>query len=619
MKHTKIFAALLAAALVPSVLAACTKVSTQPDGSSQTASTQSLDTPASSGTEGIDSPDDAGDFDLSFSARDLKTDFDEASTVKITLNGDSASISGNGASVSGGTVTISSEGIYLVSGSLSNGQLLVDAAETDKIQIVLNGTDIHCDTNAAIYIKQADKVFLTLVQGSKNTLSDGGEYTTEENGDNVDGVIFSKEDLTINGSGSLIITASYRHGIVSKDDLAVTGGNITVTANGQGLSGKDCVKIKAGTFRLTTQGDGIQSDNTEDAARGFIYICGGVFEINAQTDAVQAETLLRVDGGTITATTGGGSLNASTKQNGDPNGAWGAWGNSNGSASGSDTPSAKGLKAGTQLVLNGGTFTADCSDDSIHCNGSVAITDGKYNLSSGDDGIHADSTLVISGGTVNIQKSYEGLEGNSVDISGGTIDLSASDDGINAAGGNDSSSMGGRPGQNSFSSDGSVYVRISGGKLTIDASGDGIDSNGNLYIEGGEIYVNGPTSSGDGALDYDGEGVISGGTFAAAGSGSMAMGFSNSSSQCSLLYNLSSTVSAGSEATLVNSSGDTVMAFTPQKDYQSVVISCAALKQGETYTLTCGNQVNEVTLDSVATSNGGSMGGGPGGNMQTPF
>ena len=567
MKQIKIYAALLAAALIPAVLTACTKESSEPAVSSGISSGQGAEASEASGTEGIASPAGAGDFDLSFTARDLKTDYDEASAVKITLSGTTASVSGGGASVTGGTVTISSEGTYLVSGSLSNGQLLVDAAKTDKIQLVLDGADIHCDSNAAIYIKQADKVFLTLAKGSENTLSDGKEYTLEENGDNVDGVIFSKDGLTINGSGRLNVTASYKHGIVSKDGLAITGGEITVTANGQGLSGKDCVKIKDGTIKLTTQGDAIQSDNTEDAARGFIYIRGGTFEINAQADALQAETLLRVDGGKITAQTGGGSQNASTNQNVDANGAWGAWG------SGSSTS---------------------------------------------DDGVHADSALVISGGTIHIEKSYEGLEGLSIDISGGTIGLTASDDGINAAGGSDSSSLGGRPGQNSFSGDSSSYIRITGGKLTIDASGDGIDSNGSLTIEGGEIYVNGPTSGGDGALDYDGEGAISGGTIIAVGSSGMAQGFSDSSGQCSLLYNLSAAASAGSAVTLKDSSGKTLVSYTPQKDYQSVVISCNALRQGETYTLTCGGEMNEITLDSVFTSNGG-MGGGPGGNMQSPF
>lgn len=617
MKQIKIYAALLAAALIPAVLTACTKESSEPAVSSGISSGQGAEASEASGTEGIASPAGAGDFDLSFTARDLKTDYDEASAVKITLSGTTASVSGGGASVTGGTVTISSEGTYLVSGSLSNGQLLVDAAKTDKIQLVLDGADIHCDSNAAIYIKQADKVFLTLAQGSENTLSDGKEYTLEENGDNVDGVIFSKGGLTINGSGRLNVTASYKHGIVSKDGLAITGGKITVTANGQGLSGKDCVKIKDGTIKLTTQGDAIQSNNTEDAARGFIYIRGGTFEINAQADALQAETLLRVDGGKITAQTGGGSQNASTNQNGDANGAWGAWWSGN-STSDDGTPSTKGLKAGAQLVLNGGSFTIDSSDDSIHCNGSVTITDGEYTLTSGDDGVHADSALVISGGTIHIEKSYEGLEGLSIDISGGTIGLTASDDGINAAGGSDSSSLGGRPGQNSFSGDSGSYIRITGGKLTIDASGDGIDSNGSLTIEGGEIYVNGPTSGGDGALDYDGEGTISGGTIIAVGSSGMAQGFSDSSGQCSLLYNLSAAVSAGSAVTLKDSSGKTLVSYTPQKDYQSVVISCNALRQGETYTLTCGGEMNEITLDSVFTSNGG-MGGGPGGNMQSPF
>lgn len=612
----KALACLLAFSIIAVLLASCSKTDAEDTAGSSavSAGNSSVQPAALSDTE---QPEGSDGFDLVFTSRDQDQSYDEASATKLALSGDTAAVSGKGASVSDSVITISSEGVYLVTGTLSDGQIIVNAAKTDKIQIVLKDANIHCKTNASIYIKQADKVFLTLADGSENTLTDAQEYTLEQNGDNVDGVIFSKADLTVNGSGSLTITAKYRHGIVSKDDLVVTGGTIAITANGQGLSGRDCVKIMNGTFAITSQGDAIQSDNTEDSSRGFIYICGGSLRINAQADAIQAETLLRIDGGTFDLTTGGGSVNASTDKNGDIRDGWGQWVGTDTSADDTQTKSAKGLKATKQLIINGGTVQIDSSDDSVHCNGDVTILGGALKLTTGDDGVHADSALKISSGTITITKSYEGLEGSSIEISGGTVDLAASDDGINAAGGNDSSSVDGRPGQNSFSADGSVFIKISGGAITIDASGDGIDSNGSLSIEGGKIYVNGPTSGGDGALDYDGEGTISGGEMIAVGSSGMAQGFSNSSKQCSLLFTFSSTVSAGCEVVLKDADGGTVASYTPQKDYQSVVISSGRLEQGKTYTLSAGGQTAEITLDSVAYSNGGGIGGGPGG-MQRP-
>ena len=582
------------------------------DSSGTEGSTVSGSTTAAAGTAVS-----AADIDLEFTARDLEVGYEESTAVKITLNGSGASVTGSGASAADGAVTITAAGTYVVSGTLDDGQLIVNAGENDKVQIVLNGASIHCEDHAAIYVRQADKVFLTLAEGTENALSDGTDYVlSADEESNVDGVIFSKADLTINGGGSLTVAASYKHGIVSKDDLVITGGTIIVTANGQGLNGKDCVKIRDGVFTLNTQSDGIQSDNTEDTARGYIYIAGGQFDITAETDGLQAETVLRIDGGTFCLTTGEGSDNASTDAGGNDRPGWGNWGGfggqDNSSSAATDTASAKGLKAGSELVINGGTFTVDSSDDSIHCNGDATIAGGVLSLSSGDDGVHADDALLVSGGTIHITKSYEGLEGANITVSGGEISLVASDDGLNAAGGNDGSSQGGRPGQNSFTAGSSYFIKISGGTLRINAGGDGIDSNGTLAVEGGETYVSGPTDSGNGALDYETEATISGGIFVAVGSTGMAEGFSSSSTQCSLLYNLSSSVQSGGDVILTDADGNTLVSFTPEKTYQSVVVSAPGMAEGDTVTLKTGTQSNIVTLTSIVTSNGGGMGGGMG-------
>lgn len=551
------------------------------------------------------------DTDDMFTDRDKEIGYDESACTAIRLTGSSATCDNASVTVKGSTVTITGEGEYLVTGSLTNGSLVVNAAQTDKVRLILGGVTMNCDTSAALYVKQADKVFVTLAKDSVNTLSNKQDFISIDD-NNIDAVLFSKEDLTINGLGSLTIQAAYGHGIVSKDDLVITGGVYTITAARHGLQGKDSIRVADGTFAITSGKDGLHAENTDDADKGFVYIAGGSITVTAATDGIDASSTVQIDGGTFKLTTGGGSANASTTKDGSANGQWGFWGGQESSSSSDDTASAKGIKCDGNMQLQNGTFTIDSSDDSIHSNGSIAILGGRYTLSSGDDGVHADTNLKIEGGEMAISKSYEGLEGQSLDITGGNITLTASDDGINAAGGSDQSGMGGRPGQNSFTSDSDSYIKITGGILKIDASGDGIDSNGNLYVTGGEVYVNGPTSGGNGALDYDGDGQISGGVLVAVGSNGMAQNFGASSTQGSMLVTVSNHA-AGDTVALTDSAGNVLVSFTPSKAYASVVISCPELKKGETYTLTAGSETVSVEMASLIIGSGSMGGGGMGG------
>ncbi len=548
-----------------------------------------------------------------FTDRDYEVGYEDEVTVALSDSGTTAD--GDGVRVDGNIITITKGGTYLLTGTLSQGQIVVDAADTEKVQLVLDGVSISNSSSAAIYIRQADKVFLTTKKGSDNKLSVTGDYVqTDEN--NIDAVIFSKDDLTLNGQGTLTIDAAYGHGIVSKDDLVVTGGTYQITAASHGICGKDSVRIADGTFTITAGKDGIHAENADDETAGFVYIEDGSFSVTAEGDGVDASGSLTITGGSFALKTGGGSANASTTAGGQPNGAWGRWGmqdSATGTDSADSTASAKGLKSGTALEITGGTFDIDSSDDALHTNGDVRIAGGTLKLSSGDDGMHADNALTISDGKIAIDTSYEGIEGAEITISGGTIDVTAADDGLNAAGGNDGSSVNGRMGQNEFAADASVNITIAGGSLTVDASGDGIDSNGNLTIAGGTITVNGPSENGNGALDYNGTGEISGGTIFAAGSSGMAQGLNGP--QASILYNLTAAQDAGTEVTLTDSSGNTVAKLTPGKQFQSIVISTEELKQSETYTLTVGSEVYSITLTDTQYSNAGA--GGMDGKMPT--
>lgn len=484
--------------LVLTVFAGCT---------AKTADTAANASPNATATTVVS--DTTGD-DAMFTDRDKEIGYSEAESTVITLADDATTASGEGATISDNTITISAEGTYILSGSLSNGQIVVDAADDAKIQIVLNGADITNESSAAIYVKNADKAFITTAANTENTVSVTGEYVAIDD-NNIDAAIFSKTDLTLNGAGTLTINAKYGHGVVSKDDLVVTCGSYVITAETQGLSGKNSVRIADGSFTITAGTDGIHSENTDDTTLGFVYISGGTFSISA-----------------------------------------------------------------------------------------------------GKQGVSGTSDVSVLGGTIDITDSFEGIEGLTINISGGDTSIVASDDGLNAAGGNDGS---GSMAQGGMGAVDGCLINISGGTLTIDANGDGIDSNGNLTISGGVITVNGPASQGNGALDSAGTSEITGGTLLAASNGGMDEGFSDSSTQCSITYTLAASQAAGTTVTLKDSSGSVVAEFTPTKQFSSVYFSVSELTSGSTYTLCVGSEEYSVELTSTSFSNGSGMGmgGGQGG------
>ncbi len=446
-----------------------------------------------------------------FSDRDLQGTYDESSAIPIQLNGDSAACDADGVTIEGSRIIIRQEGVYLLSGTLTDGQVVVDAGENDKVQLVLDGADITSSTSAAIYALEADKVFVTLAAGTENTLTNGGEYVALDD-NNIDAVIFAKTDLTLNGTGSLTVNAQAGHGVISKDDLVITGGNYTITAASHGLSGKDSVAIADGSFTITAGKDGIHAENADDLSQGSLSIVDGSFTITAQGDAISAQGALQIDGGTFALYTGAGSasVDMTTTQTGQP----GTRGQTEATSTATEeeTASQKGIKGESGFTITGGTFTIDSADDCLHAGGAMTLAAGTFTLNSGDDAIHCDDALTIQSGTFTIPYCYEGIEGASITIEDGTFDITSNDDGLNAAGGADSSGFGGfgKGPQDTFASGSDSFITINGGSLTVVSSGDCVDSNGALTINGGtlELTCNG---NGDTALDCDGTYTNNGG------------------------------------------------------------------------------------------------------------
>ncbi|MBC8571229.1 carbohydrate-binding domain-containing protein [Zongyangia hominis] len=538
-------------------------------------------------------------FDLSID--NTPSSFDPSKAAKIHFDGTKISVQGRGATARGNLLTIGTGGTYVLSGRLDDGCIVVMASEDQVVQLVLDGASIPCKDDAPLYVIEAGKVVLTLTENSENYLSDGSSYALFHGDNKVDGCIYSKVDLVINGTGSLEVTGNFRHGIVSKDGLTVTGGRVRITSAGQGLSGRDYVKVGGGEVDIRSQTDGIQSSSTAKG-RGLFYMAGGNLAIDAQNDAIQAENLVQIDGGTLSVTTRGGSENAPSSLSGSPHTQW--------SMAGAEKPeaeeeavdfNAKGLKSAHTVRITGGEMEIDTYEDAIHANGSVEISGGNLSIFAGDDAVHADEDVLISGGTLHIPACYEGLEGATVTISGGDIAVTASDDGINAASKDPKKEN--RPKESLDGEDNDYFVRITGGTLSIDAAGDGIDTNGDLYVEGGSIQVCGASYTSDTALDYDGVAIITGGTILAAGSGPWAQGFGPLSTQYSFLCNLPDTVPGGIPLTLTDQSGQVLATYTPARMYQSVVYSSPALRKGETYFFLAADQSASVTLNRIDAAN----------------
>lgn len=591
---SKVLVIILALILAFSLTALCACGETDGSTGSDNAtggSDTTVDT--SGGTSDTVTVPDSADM---FTDADKTPSYDEESTVTIALDGSTATASSDSMTVADGKITISAAGAYVVSGNGSNVSVIVDLPvdSTEKVRLVLDNVSITNDDFAALYVKNADKVFV--ISEGENTLAVTGDFVTIDD-NKVDGTVFSKDNIVFQGDGSLTITSS-KHGIVGKDDVKITGGAVSVTAANHGIEANDSVRMASASVTIVSGKDGVHVENEDDAEKGYFYMESGSLEITAGYDGIDASSTVQVLGGTLNITAGGGSGTTLT----------------------SSSSSMKGIKATADMLISDGTITVNSADDSVHSNDTIAITGGTLNLSSGDDGVHADTSLTVSGGTITITKSYEGLEAQNVNISGGKISIKASDDGINAAGGNDSSSVGGRPGQNNFNTTATCFITISGGEIYVNASGDGIDSNGNITVTGGTTIVEGPTSDGDGPLDYDGTATITGGTFVAIGSQGMAMNFA-SASQGSVLLSVGSQ-SAGTTIALTDSDGNTLFTMTATKSYASVLISVPDMVKNGTYTLKAGSFSQSVTLSSLVYGSSSGMGGGgnpgggrPGGRM----
>lgn len=532
------------------------------------------------------------------------------------------------------SVTITNAGTYVLSGQLKDGQIVVNADSKDTVRLVLNGVQIESKDKAPIYIENADKVILSLEEGTENILIDNASNNEEQ-----DAVIYAKDDLTINGKGSLLIEANNKHGISCNNELVIMEGHLNILAVGDGIHVKEDTLIQSGELTIEAEQDAIQSDLTLEVLGGtFDLISGGGSE-NGKTHTSEfggppipkgEENKVPSDRPELPPEALSGEERPELPPEAEageerpelpPEAKAGEKRPelSPEAKAGEEQPelspqvtteesvvdtsettiSMKGIKAGEAIWLQGGSFKINAADDGIHSNGDIMIHNGEFTIETGDDGIHSDTALTIHNGTINITKSYEGLEAAVITINEGNIKLKATDDGINATEGQTEEAQ---EMMHSNPEAGNAKLIINGGMILVDAEGDGLDSNGTITMNGGTVYVEGPTNGGNGALDYDKTCDVHEGTLIAVGAIQMAQSISESSSQNALDISFSEVQQAGKTVEILDKDGTKLLEYTPNKKFQSMIISSPLLKTGETYQYVYDqNVITEFTIEQKNT------------------
>lgn len=571
----------------------------------------------------------------------------QADAVIVLLPDGSAEIEGTGAQAQENVLTISQGGAYTLSGAWTQGQVVVNAGKNDLVTISLDGVEMINDSAAALYVEQAQRVTLLLMQDTQSRIVSGEQIdvtNAEPDESATGGAVHVRAGLVIDGEGALFVGGYLNNGIHCTDMLTLSGGKLTVEAKNDGLKGKDGVVIDAGELTVTASGDAVQSEDDLVVNGGVVHLITGSgrqtaaenmqdfsperFSLtegtapDAPAPGSERFEMPMPEGNGMPATEfssqptpagqgrqGAAERNSGARTNG-MNGKNGGMGGMPWETAGTDSGiSRKGLKAAAGLYVNGGRLLIDTQDDALHAGTEIVICGGEMTLYSDDDGIHADERVEIRDGSVTVANSYEGIEAPQICVSGGSVQVTATDDGMNASDGSGSGGiMRGWLTQMNTNSGTLPTLLISGGNVYVNAQGDGLDSNGDLLITGGYVIVEGPTNSGNGALDCGTEsgGVcrVSGGTVLAMGAAGMAESFDAGSEQCSFMTTMN--VSAGQELIILDETGRELMRWTPQKSAQSVVFSCGELALGHTYTLSSGSVTQ--TVEQTSTSSGGQGG-----------
>ena len=504
--------------------------------------------------------------DTHYSAKDLT--WDSSSEVTIDLSNPTAT---DGVTVSDGVITITKAGNYKLTGTYE-GQIKVEAADSDMVRLILNNATITNSTGAAINVVEADEVVIYTASGTTNTVSDGSSYSDTASG-SPDAAIYSKSDLTLAGEGTLKVEGKYEEGIHTSDGLVIASGTLEVNAANTGIKGKDYVDILDGTITVTATKDGIKATNDTDGNRGWVRLSGGTVNISAGDDGFKAERVLEISGGTLNI----------TKAN-------------------------EGIEAQYINILDG-TVNVTSSDDGINASYSTTSTSttSTSTTSTGTESTTATSTnQSAQGGQNSAPQAPSGSAGQvpaggqapSGSMGSGTM-------GQPPAGGGAGGGMGGGHGTFEVVD---ATINITGGTVTVNANGDGIDSNGTATLSGGTLIVNGPFTGGNASLDTNGDLLLNGTTVTAGNSGDMFEAPSTNSTSGYVKISNVSNLSAGTTVQVTDSSGTVVANYKVANSSTTLIlVSSSKITKGESYTVyttTDSVDASSTALASNATSLG---------------
>lgn len=456
--------------------------------------------------------------------------------IQIQLSDEQITADSSQVAISDNVVTITQSGTYVLTGTLSDGRIVVDADKDAEVELVLNGVELTCEAYAPIKIVKAGTTTITLADDSENTLSDGAEYELEDEDDNTDAVIFSKDDLVLQGEGTLYVNGAYKHGIVCKDNLEIRDGTYIIEAKEDGVNANDALTVNGGIFHISAGDDGMHVDEV-------FTINNGEITVTESYEGLEGHQVI-INDGTIVITASDDGINS----------------NSGSSSSSDKTEDNQQMEMPNGEQPNGAG--ADGAEPPEMPNGEQpngAGTDGTEppEMPSGEQPKGAD----IDGTELPEMPNGQMPNGQMPGDFGGGMDMDADEDSL---------------------------IQINGGSIIVNAGGDGLDSNGVLEVTGGTIYVSGAANNGDGALDYGISASISGGTVIAAGYSGMAAGFGSDSEQVSYRYDAGQILPAGTEIVVKDSTGTVLLSWTPEKEFNSVVVSSPEFTADEEYTILLG-------------------------------
>lgn len=483
--------------------------------------------------------------DTHYSAKDVT--WDSSSEVTIDLSNPTAT---DGVTVSDGVITITKAGNYKLTGTYE-GQIKVEAADSDMVRLILNNATVTNSTGAAINVVEADEVVIYTASGTTNTVSDGSSYSDTASG-SPDAAIYSKSDLTLAGEGTLKVEGKYEEGIHTSDGLVIASGTLEVNAANTGIKGKDYVDILDGTITVTASQDGIKATNDTDGNRGWVRLSGGTVNISAGDDGFKAERVLEISGGTLNITQANEGIEAQY----------------------------------------------------------INILDGTVNVTSSDDGINASysttSTSTESTTATSTNQSAQGGQNSAPQAPNGSAGQAPSGTmGQPPAGGGAGGGMGGGHGTFEVVD---ATINITGGTVTVNTNGDGIDSNGTATLSGGTLIVNGPFTGGNASLDTNGDLLLNGTTVTAGNSGDMFEAPSTNSTSGYVKISNVSNLSAGTTVQVTDSSGNVVANYKVTNSSTALIlVSSSKITKGQSYTVyttTDSVDASSTTLASNATSLG---------------